>query len=233
MSRTGRYVAFTTTKDMPGDNDEGAEDVVRWDRDTGDLVHVSPGFSGPFISGVANAPSISGDGNLVAFASDGGDSVVNADTGSGLQVYVRDIEAARTRQVSGTPDGGPPRDIATDPAISTDGRYVAFLSRASNLTSEGAGGVFRRDLATSTTTMVSVMPQGGAGNGNSFYPAISGDGNFVAWTSTATNLVPETAGRIAPAAVSRVLPRHVYLRDMAPARRCSSRSASPIREAAA
>ena len=213
LSRTGRFVAFTSTKDMPGDNDDGAEDVVRWDRDTGDLVLVSPGFAEPSISGVANAPSISGDGNLVAFASDGGDSVVDADTGSGLQVYVRDIEAARTRQVSGTPDGRPPRDIATDPAISTDGRYVAFVSRASNLTSEGAGGVFRRDLATNTTAMVSVTPQGGAGIGNSLYPSISGDGNFVAWASTATNLVPETAGRIAPAAVSRIL-SDVFLRDM-------------------
>ncbi len=198
---------------MPGDNDEGDEDVVRWDRNTGRPRARQPRLLGPSISGVANAPSISGDGNLVAFASDGGDSVVDADTGSGLQVYVRDIEAARTQQVSGTPDGRPPRDIATDPAISTDGRYVAFLSRASNLTSEGAGGVFRRDLATNTTTMVSVTPQGGASNGNSVYPAISGDGNFVAWASTATDLVPETAGRIAPAAELRIV-SDVFLRDM-------------------
>jgi hypothetical protein len=149
----------------------------------------------------------------VAFASDGGDSVVDADTGSGLQVYVRDIEAGRTRQVSGTPDGRQPRGEATQPSISTDGRHVAFVSAASNLTGEGAGGVFRRDLLTSTTLMVSVTPQGQASIGASLQPAISGDGNFVAWTSRAIDLVPETAGRIAPAAQAR-FPSEVYLRDI-------------------
>ncbi len=213
LSRTGRYVAFTTTGNIGSDSDEGAEDVARWDRTTGDLVLVSRGFDGEPIAGAANTPSISGDGNLVAFASDGGDSVVDADTGSGYQVYVRDIEAARTRQVSGTPDGRPPRGDAILPAISTDGRYVAFASAASNLTSEGAGGVFRRDLQTSTTIMVSVTPQGGASDGISLLPAISGNGNFVAWTSTASNLVPETAGRIAPAALARFV-SDVYLRDI-------------------
>jgi Tol biopolymer transport system component len=213
LSETGRFVAFTSTSDLAGGDDDGQEDVARWDRTTGDLVSVSPGFNNEPIAGAANHPSISGDGNLVAFVSDGGDSVVNADTGSGQQVYVRDIEAARTREVSGTPDGKPPRGEATDAAISTDGRYVAFLSRASNLTREGAGGVFRRDLGAGTTTMVSVTPDGAAASGNSLFPAISDNGNFVAWTSNAPDLVPEMAGRIAPAAVSRVT-SEVYLRDM-------------------
>lgn len=213
LSGNGRYVAFTTTKDMPGDEAEGDDDVVRWDRETEQLVLVSGGFSGEQISGVADSPSISADGNLVAFASDGGDSVVDADTGPGFQVYVRDIEAAQTRQVSGTPDGRPPRGEATEPAISGNGRYVAFASAASNLTGEGAGGVFRRDLQSSTTQMVSVTPLDQASIGASLQPAISEDGNFVAWTSRATDLVPETAGRIAPVAVAR-FPSEVYLRDM-------------------
>ncbi len=213
LSDNGRYVAFTSTKDMPGDDAEGDDDVVRWDRQTEQLVLVSAGFNEVQISGVANAPSISADGNLVAFASDGGDSVVDADTGPGFQVYVRDIEAARTRQVSGTPDGRPPRGEATEPAIAGGGRYVAFASAASNLTGEGAGGVFRRDLQTNTTLMVSVTPQGQASIGASLQPAISGDGDFVAWTSRATDLVPETAGRITPAASARFT-SEVYLRGI-------------------
>jgi len=214
LSDDGRYLAFTTTLDLPGDKDGGQDDVVRWDRRSGDVVLVSSGIFGRPISGVANAPSISGDGNLVAFVSDGGDSVIAEDTGSGFQVYVRDIDADRTEQVSRTRDGRPPRGEATDPAISRNGRYVAFASRASNLTDEGAAGLFRRDLQADRTIMVSVTPDGAAADGSHAQPSITGDGNMVAWTSTATNLVPETAGRIAPAASAR-LATDVYLRDIA------------------
>lgn len=214
VSADGRYVAFTSTADAPGDKDGGEEDVLRRDRRTGQTVLVSAGFGGEPISGIANSPSISGNGNLVAFVSDGGDSVVNEDTGSGLQVYVRDVAAGRTEQVSATPDGRPPRDESTDPAISGNGRYVAFASRATNLTPEGSGGLFRRDRRTDTTIMVSVTPADTAADGSSAQPSITTDGNYIAWTSNAPDLVPETAGRIAPAAVSRIR-SEVFLRDIA------------------
>jgi hypothetical protein len=61
--------------------------------------------------------------------------------------------------------------------------------------------------------MVSVTPQGPGANGSARAPSITTDGNMVAWTSTATNLVPETQGRIAPAA-SRLV-SEVFIRDIA------------------
>ena len=78
------------------------------------------------------------------------------------------------------------------PAISADGRYVAFYSDASNLVAgdtNGARDVFVRDLQTGDTTRVSVSSSGAEANGDSFAPALSSDGRYVAFSSSASNLV--------------------------------------------
>ena len=216
VSADGRYVAYTSTFDWPDDSDKTQADVFRFDRRTGNTVLLSKGFNGEPIGGTADSPSISGDGKLVAFVSDGGDSVVNADTGSGQQVYLRNVAAQTTEQISAPVGRGPPNGIARDPAISADGRYVAFQSGSTNLVtgpSAGSAGLFRRDRRTGTTIMVSVRPDGGAAKGASSQPSITPDGRMIAFVSTASDLVPETAGRIAPAAVSR-LASEVFIRDV-------------------
>ena len=214
VSVDGRYVAYTSSYDWTGDRDSGADDVFRYDRATGATDLLSTGPEGGAISGTASSPSIPGDGNLVAFISDGGDTVTHENTGPGTQVYVRDVAAGRTERVSGSPGGGPARDRSSDPAISGDGRYVAFASLASNLTPEGAGGLFRHDLQTGATILVSVTPDGAAGQGVSAQPSITTDGAMIAWTSTAPDLVPETAGRIVPAASAGRVRSEVFIRDM-------------------
>ena len=78
------------------------------------------------------------------------------------------------------------------PAISDDGRYVAFASNASNLVSDdtnGTGDIFVRDRQTGATTRVSVRTNGAQANGASSAPEISGDGRFVAFYSDASNLL--------------------------------------------
>jgi Tol biopolymer transport system component len=213
LSADGRYVAYQTTYDWPDDNDGDRADVIRFDRrrDRSVLVSVSP-EGGP-IGGSADSPSISGDGNLVAFVSDGNDTVVHESTGKGGQVYVRDVAAKRTQRVSKASDGGAANSEAIGPVISGNGRYVAFSSSATNLTAQAQGGLFRRDLRAGRTDMVSVRPDGAGANGASVLPSITPDGRYVAWTATATDLVPETLGRIAPAATSRFR-AEVFLRDM-------------------
>ncbi|MFO0827222.1 MAG: hypothetical protein U0572_03645 [Phycisphaerales bacterium] len=77
-------------------------------------------------------------------------------------------------------------------AISSDGRYVAFSSGASNLVSGDSNGykdVFRKDLWTGAIDRVSVALDGGPANGNSAQPAMSADGQIIAFRSTASNLV--------------------------------------------
>jgi Tol biopolymer transport system component len=217
ISANGRFVAYTTVLDLPNDKDDNADDVVRLDRRTGALVHVSVAFNGePFISGGANAPSISGDGSLVAFVSDGGDSVVDEDTGNGQQVYVRNVAAGTTQEVSKAQGGGKPDGSANEPAISQDGRFVAYAASSTNLVggaAAGRGGVFRRDLARGQNVLVSVRTDGTPTEAASGQPAITPDGAMVAFTSAATDLVPETAGRVAPAAVVRGA-SDVFIRDL-------------------
>jgi hypothetical protein len=87
-------------------------------------------------------------------------------------------------------EGNAPSD---SPAISARGRYVAFFSEASNLVpgdTNGADDIFRRDRRTGTTIRVSVDSSGREADGDSYSPAISGGGRYVAFYSEASNLVP-------------------------------------------
>jgi hypothetical protein len=198
VSADGRYVAFTSihSRIVAPDPNE-APDVFRYDRRTRTTVMVSVGFNGePAFAEQQGDPSISDNGNLVAFVSDGGDAIVNEDTGSGRQVYVRDIAAGATRRVSGAPGGGPgggPANGQADaPSISGDGRYVAFDSTATNLVAgddNRVSDVFRRDRQTGLTELVSVTPDGSPATGASGQAAITRDGRMVAFASAAQDLV--------------------------------------------
>jgi Tol biopolymer transport system component len=97
-----------------------------------------------------------------------------------------------TERVSVSTDGGDPSANSNWPAVSADGRYVAFSSWASNLVPgdrNDESDIFVRDLMTGTTSLVSVASDGTQANGSSFTPSISADGDRIAFTSTATNLV--------------------------------------------
>lgn len=91
-------------------------------------------------------------------------------------------------------DGGPANGMSSGVSLSADGRYIAFHSQASNLVqgdTNGQADVFVRDVESGITTRVSVDAFGNqATGGGSNDPSISGDGRFIAFWSTATNLVP-------------------------------------------
>ncbi len=79
------------------------------------------------------------------------------------------------------------------PAISGDGRYVAFASAGSTLVpgdTNGVEDVFVYDRRSRSTERVSLSSAGEQGNGDSYGPAISADGRYVAFTSAASNLTP-------------------------------------------
>jgi hypothetical protein len=85
---------------------------------------------------------------------------------------------------------------SSEAAISADGRFIAFTGKASNLVAIPTTGqnVFVRDLQAGTTKLVSVNKDGtGGGNGASSEPRISADGRYVAFSSRATNLIPNDA----------------------------------------
>jgi len=111
--------------------------------------------------------------------------------GSG-DVFVHDRVTGATTMVSVTPGGTDGNDDSDTPAISADGRYVAFVSWASNLVAGDTNwqsDVFVRDRVTGATTRVSVASDGTQANGLNRTPMISADGRYVAFPSEASNLV--------------------------------------------
>jgi Tol biopolymer transport system component len=101
-----------------------------------------------------------------------------------------------TARVSLGPNGVQGNSYSRQPALSADGRFVAFSSYASNLVpgdTNDEEDVFVRDRRTGKTERVSLGPNGIQGNGDSggiYTPALSTDGRFVAFDSEASNLVP-------------------------------------------
>jgi Tol biopolymer transport system component len=135
--------------------------------------------------------SMSSDGRFIALQSRA-DNLVDGDTNGVDDVFVHDALTGATERVSVDSAGVQGDAISQIPSISADGRYVAFSSRASNLAPGGAGGIDRvyvHDRITGTTTMVSVDSSGNPGDKLSGWGAISGNGQVVAFDSSATNLV--------------------------------------------
>lgn len=136
-------------------------------------------------------PSISADGRYVAFFSDAS-SLVSGDTNDVGDVFVHDSQTGQTSRISVTSDGTQASLGGGDPAISADGRYVAFVSRDSNLVSgdtNNAWDIFVHDRQTGLTTRVSIASDGTQGNGDSRRPMLSADGRYVSFDSYASNLV--------------------------------------------
>ena len=163
------------------------------------VAAASPGFtaraslssSGAQANGHSVLPAISGDGRFVAFYSDAS-NLISGDTNGARDVFVRDRIRGTTTRLSVTGSGGEANSHSFAPAISADGRLVAFYSHASNLVAgdqNGLDDVFVGSVEGRQTTRVSTAPGGADANGGSYFPALSGDGRFVAFASFATNLV--------------------------------------------
>lgn len=145
-----------------------------------------------------NALSFSANGRYVAFVSDATDLAVS-DTNNARDVFVRDRQTNTTILVSVNAAGtGPGDGYSSAPRITPDGRFVAFISASSNLVTDDAATLFHediyvRDLQIGQTILVSRNFAGTArGNASSGFfdvPGISADGQFVVFTSFATDLV--------------------------------------------
>ncbi len=142
-------------------------------------------------AGSSFGSSISADGRYVAFSSQSS-NVVSSDTNGVYDVFVRDTVAGVTILVSVDTFGAQANDLSGDPAISPDGRYVAYFSAANNLVvgdTNNKRDVFLHDLLTGQTTRVSVSSSGAEADDSSRRPSVSMGGRFVAFYSQATNLV--------------------------------------------
>jgi Tol biopolymer transport system component len=195
ISMDDRFVTFAgaATNLVPGDTN-GAGDVFVSDLQTGAITRVSVSGSGVPSNGNSIEPSMSADGRYLAFTSNSTD-IVPSDTNAASDVFVLDRQTESTVRASVASNGTQGNLASGSPAITPDGRWVAFWSSANNLVAGDTNGtidIFVRDLQLGTTTRVSLDSTGVQANGastNTYPPAISADGRYVVFASDATNLV--------------------------------------------
>ncbi len=191
ISSNGRYVAFSSLADnLVGNDTNIASDVFVHDTSTGTTSRVSVNTAGTEGSNDSYDPSVSSDGRYVAFSSLA-DNLVGNDTNGKSDVFFHDTATGITSLVSVSTASTPGNNDSYNPSISSDGRYVAFESVASNLVPNDTNilsDIFLRDTASGTTSRVSVSSTGIQGNSESSNPSISSDGSYVAFHSRAGNL---------------------------------------------
>jgi Tol biopolymer transport system component len=204
LSADVRHVAFSSwsTNLVAGDTNgpypEGHDVFVR-DRQDGTTERVSVDSNGAQANDQSYlfAASISADGRHVVFQSYAS-NLVAGDTNAAADVFLRDRQSDTTELVSLDSNGAQANGASELAALSTDGRWVAFTSLADNLVAGDTNAVrdvFVRDRQTGTTERVSLATGGTQGDGESFSGAISPDGRYVAFHSSAGNLVAGDSNR--------------------------------------
>lgn len=193
-SADGRYVVFMSYASNIGPT-TAPRHVYRRDTQTGATVLVSRanGLAGAAGDDASFAAAVSADGNRVAFASGANNLTGDGYNTAYTHIFVRDIASGTTTLVSRASNGTVPNQSSISPVISGDGKIVAFQSSASNLDAtvvdnNSTVDVYVRDLAASTTRLVSKSTAGTIGNGLTGTGDISFDGRFVTMDSEADNL---------------------------------------------
>jgi murein DD-endopeptidase MepM/ murein hydrolase activator NlpD len=192
FSTDGRFKAFSSDDSnlVQGDTN-GLPDVFVQTITNGSIERLSISTTGEQANGASYDVGISGDGRYVAFTSVATNLVTN-DTNRVTDIFVRDRETNQTFLASVNSDGAPGNGPSYSPSISADGRFVAFISEATNMVASDTNGVddvFVRDIRANTTEIVSRTWNGALANGACRQPSISGDGRYIAYESDASNLV--------------------------------------------
>lgn len=158
---------------------------------TSESLPISISSTGALGNGPSSSPSISADGRWIAFAS-AATNLVPADTNNAADIFVHDHQTGETTRVSVSTHGEQADGDSARPAISGNGRFVAFQSDATNLVPADTNGltdIFLHDRLTGETKRVSVGIHGQQANGPSENVTIAHDGRYLAYQTLASNLV--------------------------------------------
>ncbi|MAS92206.1 MAG: hypothetical protein CMO55_03325 [Verrucomicrobiales bacterium] len=208
ISADGRYIVFESAANnlLPSDVNNNS-DIFLYDREMDSLTILSQFANGDQADNVSGSPDISEDGTVVTFTSKS--NLVGTDTNGLFDIFIRSVSDPSTIQlVSQNTMGNAGDGGSSKPALSGDGRYVAFYSQAGDLATTDSNGsgfdVFRYDRITENVVHVSRNQAGTAsGNGIALGASINYDGSKVAYKSTSSDVVPEDTDADAD----------IYLRD--------------------
>src|SRR4051812_17896966 len=193
LSADDRYVVFQSeASDLVTGDTNGVTDTFVRDR----VAHTT--FRADLTSAGAEADqgslesAISANGRYVVFSSTS-TNLVSGDTPDSQDVFVRDLQAGTTERVSIDHAGQPSAQGGNGATISANGRYVAFIVMDPKEIKHGildTARIWLRDRQNGTTRKISFTADCHKGNSGSFDPWVTGDGRYISFFSTASNLVP-------------------------------------------
>lgn len=190
ISADGRLVSFVSAASnlVPRDSN-GCDDVFIRDRQLGSTERVSVATSGAQADGSSSLPALSGDGRWVAFASLAG-NLVPGDANRDLDVFLRDLQTGSTVRASPPSHESPRIDASTAPALSADGRWLAFCSWL-GWPRPAVGNAMvlylRNGQSGESLRADSPLLQMVGGHFGVWGPSLSSDGRWLAFASTATD----------------------------------------------
>lgn len=189
ISADGRFVVYESvaTNLVPGDTNN-VRDVFIYDRQASTTTRVSVNSFGVEGNSVSGTTDISADGRFIVFSSSS-TNLISEDS-SGFRVFVHDRLAGKTSLVSNRPPGTDVSYYADSASISADGRFVAYRIGPIVVPSENDVFIFLHDGETNSTTVIAQGSVGELGNTAPGNPDISAGGRYVAFDSSASNLVP-------------------------------------------
>ncbi|GEM_PF-4013644 len=202
LSAEGRYLVFSSSASnlVAGDNNQVA-DIFRYEWSTETLSRISLSSQGEEGNGNSSAPSISGDGRYIVFESTATNLVAGLKQAV-PRIFVHDNFTGTIQLISLSVQGKPNDLEARRPMMSADGQFAVFESLA-QLTAEdtfGYSNIYRYNLSTGETQLVSVDSTGQVAKRSAFAPRISGDGRYVVfeslWNDSLDEKSPPSSGVI-------------------------------------
>ncbi|NDJ17348.1 Calx-beta domain-containing protein [Myxacorys almedinensis] len=203
LSADGLYVAFVSVaQNLTSGSTNNKQNIFIWNSATDTTILVSHINGNDGGNADSDSPVISDDGGYVAFASSASDLTGN-DINSKKDVFVWNRSTNAIAVVSQSSEGTASNGDSFAPSISSDGQIIAFASLATNLgggtDNNGGQDIFARNLTNNTTTLVSVSKDNAYSIGGgelinrfgAFKPVVSGNGQFVAFSSTFSDLVSD------------------------------------------
>ncbi|MEM8677474.1 MAG: hypothetical protein AAGF83_26985, partial [Cyanobacteria bacterium P01_G01_bin.67] len=193
ISGNQRYVTFSSAASNLVANDKNNQrDIFIHDRLNQTTNLVSVASDGTQANDLSFSSMVSDSGRYVVFES-AANNLVPGDTNNINDIFVRDRINKTTTRINLAPNGTQADGSVHLNDISDDAQYIVFSSTASNLggnsTIDDHNDIFVYDLTANSIQQISTASNGGSANSDSFFGSISGNGRYIAYQSSASNIV--------------------------------------------